>query len=708
MTKIDHDKSFRLNIDRDESWLEFNKRVLAQATDSETPLLEKAHFLAICSSNLDEFFMKRVGRLFKKIQSETPKLEIDKSKLISQLENNRITIKKIVDKQSRILEMDLLPSLESIGIQFVKWTDLSSNDRSEITKWYLNKIHPILTPITVDPEQPFPHISNLAMNLGVIATNNNGQDSFFCRIKIPPKLPQLIRINVTQSASSITLKNPLKYISLTELVNAHLNLLLPGALIKESLLFRITRAAGVDDDNDDDINSLIEFVEESLEHRKFADPVRLECEKPTSSSIIKILKNGLNITDSMIYEKKDPIDHSCLYELKKLSLQEHKYPNWEPVTPSRLQSKTEDIFTIIDKKDLLVHHPYESFRASTIRFIYEAAHDLNVLAIKLTIYRTQLESSLIDNLIYAAKSGKQVFCLVEIRARFDEDKNLKLIHKLEKNGIHVSYGTIGLKTHVKCALVVRRNNKGLNRCYAHIGTGNYHPAISKIYSDIGLFTSNNLLTEEINQLFNAMMSNSIGANYNLLVVAPNNMRQKFFSLIDNEITNAKFGKPSRIIAKMNQLEDDEIITKLKEASSAGVQIQLLVRGFCCLRPGVKNLTENISVQSTIGRFLEHSRIYYFANASIEPIRGNWFIGSADWMKRSFDKRIELIVPVVDNSAKDKLFEILNIYLDDKKNSWDLNPNGKYTRSTMLSNCTKVGAFETFCSNAIQSSNKMEF
>ena len=689
------------NINRDDSWLEFNQRVLHQTLYNETPLLEKIQFLSIFASNLDEFFMKRMGRLYKQIKEKKhSECQIKSSK--QQITKNREKIITLLNNQTSILEKNIFPELKKMHIPISQWNDLSAIEKKHMTKWYKSIVHPVLIPLTVDLSHPFPLISNLSMNLGVIGSPSNSQDTFFCRVKIPPSLPQLVPIYPNEHIGSISQKPPVKLLPLVELIEEHLSELLPRVKILETLVFRLTRGLEVDEE-DDEVEDLLEFVEESLQHRRFADVVRLEYETNSSApTVISILKKSLNIDSSMLYRRNRPLDHTALTDLKNLPMPQLIYPKWEPVVPKRLQQQGKDIFTIIQEKDLLVHHPYESFLASTTRFLEEAANDPQVLAIKQTIYRTQLQSSYINNLISAADQGKQVSCLVEVRARFDENRNLQLIKKLEDHGIHVSYGSIGLKTHNKCSLVVR-SEKNTVKYYAHISTGNYHPESSKIYSDIGLFTCHPAITSEIVRLFNSLTGHSKNNGYQELLVAPGEMRSKFFDLIDTEIRHAQSGKPAKIIAKMNQLEDSKIIKKLQEASSAGVQIKLLIRGFCCLRPGIRGETENISVKSAIGRFLEHSRIYYFSNGHDDLSLGKWYIGSADWMERNFDRRVEVVVPIFDNDAKEKLHRIIDVNLNDRKNSWELQPTGNYINTPTKKENQTLGVFDILCEDALKDS-----
>ncbi|MBK7405874.1 MAG: polyphosphate kinase 1 [Phycisphaerales bacterium] len=658
-------------LNRDLSWLEFNSRVLAQAGDDSFPLLERVKFLAIFSSNLDEFFMKRVGLLKRFVLSglETPTPDGHSPSEALALIRERASA--LQAEQAEFWLTRAVPELAGAGIHVLRYEQLTETERPRIESWYRDNVFPVLTPLAVDPGHKFPFISNLSENLGVLVGSPGTGERAFARIKIPDVLPRFIRIREEPG--------DLRLLPLDELIRNNLDDLFPGMTIHDVMPFRLTRNASIETKEDENEN-LYEYVEAELQLRRFASAVRLESPERPSPEVLGVVLDALGLGPEDVYSRRGPLEYQDLFEIASLDRPDLKLSPYRPVVPAVLADEKTDIFSLIRERDLLLHHPYESFHASVERFIAAAARDPDVLAIKQTIYRTSRDSPFVASLIRAAEDGKQVACLVELRARFDEQKNLRFARMLEKHGVHVAYGVVGLKTHCKCSLVVRRESRGL-RCYAHVGTGNYNTTTAQLYTDLGLLTCNPRITEDVVALFNLLTGRSAQTEYNELLVAPVAMRAKFEQLIDREIENARAGRPSRIFAKMNALEDIKITEKLYEASQAGVPIDLVVRGFCCLRPGVPGLSPTIRVWSIVGRFLEHSRVFHFANGREDPAEGDWYIGSGDWMYRNLNARVEAACPVYDGAAKARLCRLRSILTRDQKRAWDLQPDGSYILRT---------------------------
>jgi len=691
-------------FNRDLSWLAFNERVLAMAQDPSTPLLERVKFLAISSSNLDEFFMKRVG-LQKLRQArgltgsrarpgDLPPGEV--------LEQARDTILGIDRRLAACWREGILPALAGEGIRMVRAADLDEREADAMRAWYAREVFPVLTPLAVDPGHRFPFISNLSLSLGVLLRpqGSPNAETRFARIKVPHVLPRYLRVeDFTPGAGSKDGSG--RYIPMHEIIAANLDELFPGMTIVESLPFRVTRSAAVELD-EEDVEDLLEHVEEELRMRRFADAVRLETPPEPDPRILSFILEALGLDADDHYTRDDPLAGADLIEIASIERPDLLDPSWKPVRPPALMDSEADIFAKIRDRDILLHHPYESFADSVERFIAAAARDPDVLAIKLTLYRTSRDSPFVDSLIRAAEEGKQVACLVELRARFDEEKNVAFARQLENAGVHVAYGVLGLKTHCKCSLVVRReriDGRDALRSYAHLGTGNYHPGTAQLYTDTGLLTCDPQITEDAVRLFNMLTGLTTGQSYGRLLVAPDAMRPAFLELIDDEIRHARAGRHAHIIAKMNQLEDRQINEKLYEASQAGVKIDLLVRGFCCLRPGAPGLSDNIRVRSIIGRFLEHSRVYYFSRGSDDPLDGRYYISSADWMYRNLSNRVESACPVEDLSARARLWHMFDVHLRDRVNAWDLGPDGIYSRvepdpDAAPDSPERLGTFET--------------
>jgi polyphosphate kinase len=659
-------------LNRDLSWLQFNRRVLHEAADKRNPLLERLRFLIIFSTNLDEFVMKRIGYLKHQISSGITHRSVDGKAPQEQLLEIRRHIHSDLEIQ-RSIYTGLVEELKREDITIYDFEDLSLEDQDYLNSYFRRRIFPVLTPLSVDPGHPFPFISNLSYSLGMILKNPASESILFSRVKIPQVIPGLILLPGREGDKKF------RFVTTVTLVRSNLHLLYPGMEIQQTVPFRVTRNADVDH-REDEAQDLLILVEEGIKERRLAECVRLEIHKSTDASITSFLKDSLEILDEDIYEMDFPIDFSILKAVVDLDLAHLKFKPWSPIIPKSF-AESSNIFHLIRQSDILLHHPYESFTGTVEKFLTSAAEDPHVLTIKMTLYRTGDNSPFIKSLIRAAEKGKQVVALVELKARFDEQRNIVWAQKLEDAGVHVVYGILGLKTHTKTTLVIRQETDGEIMTYAHIGTGNYHSQTSNLYTDLGLLTCNPTITQEVIEVFNYLTGSSLKTDYQKLLVAPINMKSSFMSKIQNEIKNKKAGKPARIIAKMNSMEDEVISEALYEASAAGVEVILIVRGFCCLKPGMKGLSENIKVISVIGRFLEHSRIFYFANAEDNPLMGEYFIGSADWMHRNLHNRVELITPIYDTKLKEKLWEFLEIVLSDNRQAWVLNEDGSYTQIT---------------------------
>jgi polyphosphate kinase len=661
-------------LDRDISWLEFNQRVLHEAADERTPLLERLKYLAIVSSNLDEFFMKRVAVLKRRMRSHAI-LDGDQARI----QHQQVIREKIValtSQQASIYRDAIRPSLAGQGIHLLDWEQLTDGEQHQANELFRKKIYPVLTPLVVDPSHPFPFLSNLSQSLGLLLKNPDSGETLFGRVKAPGHVPAWLRLDPGVSDGRSQDKT-FRFYRLLDVIRANLADLFPEMTVTEVMPFRMTRNAEVEDDDDVE-GSLIDHVAEELRQRRLEKPVRLEYQPPGSTSQLALLLDRLGLDDMDAYEAPAELDYSGLMPLAGLPRPDLRDGPWDPIVPAAFADGDGSIFSIIRTGDVLVHHPYESFDATTARFIRTACEDPKVLAIKMTVYRVGSDTPFIDSLIRAAEAGKQVACLVEVTARFDEQQNLKWAQALDKVGVHVVYGLLGLKTHSKTTLVVRDESDGI-RCYAHIGTGNYHVKTARLYTDLGLLTCDPVLTADVVELFHALTGGSKRRPYAKLLVAPVNMRERFLSLIDREIANCQAGRPARIIAKMNQLEDQTICGALARASQAGVPIDLIIRGFCVLPPGVPGLTERVRVISVIGRFLEHSRIYYFQNGEADPVAGDYFIGSADWMERNFLRRVEAITPIEAPALRRQLWQILQTCMEDRRQAWDMKSDGSYVQ-----------------------------
>ncbi|MBD2253009.1 polyphosphate kinase 1 [Nostoc parmelioides] len=704
-----NDPQYYLN--RELSWLEFNNRVLHEACDSRTKLLERLKFLAIFSSNLDEFFMVRVAALKQQVEAKVSQLTPDGRTPQQQLNDIRLNLIPQVTKQHQHFEQIIRPLLASHGIHILDYINLTQKQRSYLDNYFEDQIFPVLTPLAVDPSHPFPYISNLSLNLAVVVKNPETEEEFFARVKVPSVLPRFLPLPPELAFQEDGQAANWIGVPLEQAIAHNLDSLFPGMNIQEYHPFRITRDADLTLEEDEADDLLLAIEQELRKRRMGGSPVRIEIQSQTPELIRTRLLQDLDLTEQDVYEVDGLLGLRDLMSFMALPLPELKDPPRQSVVPMRLQRLREpnlnpdvleleegkDFFSVIREKDLFVHHPYQSFSATVVRFITHAAHDPNVLAIKMTLYRTSGDSPIVNALIAAAENGKQVSVLVELKARFDEENNIYWARRLERVGVHVVYGLVGLKTHCKTVMVVRREKDRMRR-YVHIGTGNYNPKTARLYTDLGLFSCREELGADITDLFNFLTGYSRQKSYRELLVAPVNMRDRFLELIRREITNVQHGFSGRIVAKMNSLVDPQIIAALYEASRAGVQIDLIIRGICCLRPGIKDISENIRIISIIGRFLEHSRIYYFHNNGQEEI----FIGSADWMSRNLDRRVEVITPIKDPDIAKDLQEILGILLADNRQAWDLQADGSYIQRLPGEDCPETNSQKTLMSMALRS------
>lgn len=695
-------------INRELSWLEFNSRVLHEAMDSRTPLLERLKFLAIFCSNLDEFFMVRVAALKQQVEAKVSLLTFDGRTPQQQLDEISFTLRPLVAQQHQHFEKVLLTMMASHGIHILNYIDLNSKQRNFLDNYFEEQIFPVLTPLAVDPSHPFPYISNLSLNLAVMVKNPETEEEFFARVKVPKVLPRFLPLPPELGIQRDGKPAPWTGVPLEQAIAHNLEALFPGMNIQEYHPFRITRDADIALEEDEADDLLLAIEQELRKRRVGGTPLRMEILSQTPEVIRHRLLQDLDLMESDVYEVDGLLGLRDLMYFMSLPMPELKDKPWQSVVHPRLQRIREpivspddhdieegkDIFAAIREKDILLHHPYQSFTSSVVRFITSAARDPDVLAIKMTLYRTSGDSPIVNALIAAAENGKQVSVLVELKARFDEENNIYWARRLENVGVHVVYGLVGLKTHSKIVLVVRRDKDQIRR-YVHIGTGNYNPKTARLYTDLGILSCREDLGADATDLFNFLTGYSRQKSYRQLLVAPLNMRERFLSLIRREIDHAKNGFSGRIVAKMNSLVDPQIISHLYEASRAGVKIDLIIRGICCLRPGLKGISENIRVISIIGRFLEHSRIFYFYNNSQEEV----YIGSADWMPRNLDRRVEAITPIQDLEIAKDLQEILGIMLADNRQAWDLQSDGTYVQRRPANTGPQASSQETLMAMA---------
>jgi polyphosphate kinase len=657
-------------IDRESSWLDFNARVLELAQDTSNPLLERIKFAAIFASNLDEFFMVRVAGLQRRLVTGigvttpaglSPKDQLD---LISTRAHD------LIDRHTAMFRDELLPALREQNIQIQRYDQLTGDERKQADELFADHVFPVLTPLAVDPAHPFPYISGLSLNLAVVVRDRDNGREHFARVKVPPVLSRFINVGER------------RFVLLEDVIAAHVPELFPGLEVIETSVFRVTRNEDLTVE-EDDVDNLLQALERELVRRRFGPSVRLEVVDDISEKVLDLLVRELDIHDTQIYRIDGPLDLASLWAIADIDAPALKFEVSPPLTHPRLRAGGDakaaaDVFSAMRRADVLLHHPYDSFTSSVQAFVEQAATDPAVLAIKQTLYRTSGDSPLVDALIDAAEAGKQVLVVVEIKARFDEQANIKWARALEHAGCHVVYGVVGLKTHAKLCLVVRQEPDGSLRRYTHIGTGNYNPKTARMYEDLGLLTVDPTIGADVADLFNHLSGYTKHRDYRTLLVAPDTLRPGLLQLIADEAAHAQAGRPCGITLKLNSLVDEVVVDALYDASTAGVPIKIVVRGMCALRPGIPGLSENIKVRSILGRFLEHSRVFHFANGGDQRT----FIGSADIMHRNLDRRVESLVEIRDPKVKDELRDLLAFATDPTTSAWTLDVDGKWTRSVV--------------------------
>lgn len=674
-------------FDRELSWLKFNQRVLECAENEDMPLLERANFAAIFASNLDEFFMVRVAGLKRRIDSGIAVPSAAGLSPRQQLRAISETAHRLQDEHAHYAIDTILPELEKERIVLLTWDKLTSSEQERLSRYYRQQVFPVLTPLAVDPAHPFPYISGGSINLAVIVENPASGKSHFARVKIPGNLPRLVPVDdMTDEESK---DERYGFIAMEKLIAAHLESLFPGMIIKEARSFRVTRNEDIDVE-EDDAENLLNAMEKELLRRRFGPPIRLEITDTTSPFLSQLLADQLGVSQDEVYRLPSPLDLTVLFELGSVDRPDLKNRPFVPTTNRQIaeveSSRAQDIFAAIREHDILLHHPYDSFSTSVQAFLAQAAADPKVLAIKQTLYRTSSNSPIIDALIDAAHAGKQVLALVEIKARFDEDANIAWARKLERAGVHVVYGIVGLKTHCKLIEVVRQEADGLRR-YCHVGTGNYNPKTARLYTDLGLLTCDPVVGQDLTRLFNQLSGYAPKSSFHRLLVAPRTVRTGLIQRIRREEDAARAGKEAWIKIKVNSIVDEKTIDALYRASQAGVKIDIVERGICALKPGVPGLSENIRVRSILGRFLEHSRIYAFCNADGPqigegPASGpEVYIGSADLMHRNLDRRVEALVRVTAPEQVDGLIKYVDLQMADSTMSWHMQPDGTYVLHT---------------------------
>lgn len=659
-------------ISRDLSWIEFNRRVLQEALNPDLPLLEKVKFVSIFSSNLDEFYMIRVSGIKEQIAANVLEPSIDGLTPREQLQKIEKCLQPLLKQLYDLWTNNIVPSLRENNIILHEYDEFSKDEKKILTEYFKKEIFPVLTPLAFDPGRPFPYISNLSLSIAVLIRKPNGENHF-ARVKVPSILPRLLQIDDILDPNRKKITNggfKARFVWLGDLIKENIHLLFPGMEIIETHKFRITRDTDIEL-QEDEADDLLSVIEENIRQRRFGSVVRLEVAAKMPDFMLETLMENLQITKDDVHQVNGPLGLSDVMILYKLPVHHLKEKPFYPVIPNDL-TEEEDLFSVIRQRDVLLHHPFHSF-TPVVDFIKKAAEDPDVLAIKQTLYRVGTDSPIVKALIEAADRGKQVAVLVELKARFDEENNIYWARELEKVGVHVVYGLVGLKTHAKMTLIVRKEYDGVKR-YVHLSTGNYNVVTAKLYTDIGLFTCDEDICSDVSDVFNYLTGYSQQKDFRKLFVSPLHTREKMLKLIVREINNKKSGKSAHIILKMNSLVDPPIIAALYEASNAGVKIDLIVRGVCSLVPGVKGLSENISVRSIVGRFLEHSRIFYFFNNGEEEV----YLSSADMMQRNLDRRIEITFPVEDKKLKDEIINsILHIYLKDNVKARELHSDGTY-------------------------------
>ncbi len=661
-------------LDREISWLQFNERVLQLAADESLPLLERARFLAIFSSNLDEFFMVRVAGLKRRIATGIAVRSSSGLEPREVLEQVALVTHELLDMQSSVFHDDVRPALEEEGIGIVRWEDLSDDEQGRLGDMFTEHIFPVLTPLAVDPAHPFPYISGLSLNLAVVLINPKTGKEHFARVKVPPLLPRFVSLDPRTDTSDLY---ETRFVPLEDVIAAHLDQLFPGMEIHQHYTFRVTRNEDLEVE-EDDAENLLTALEKELTRRRFGPPVRLEVEASMDDHVMDLLVRELGVHASEVYRLPTPLDLRCLNDVADLERSELHYPRFVARTNPDLapteSSKAGDLLARIRRQDVLLQHPYDSFSTSVQAFIEQAANDPRVLAIKQTLYRTSGDSPIIDALIDAAESGKQVLAVVEIKARFDEQNNISWARKLEQSGVHVVYGIVGLKTHAKLCLVVRQEPEGLRR-YCHVGTGNYNPKTARLYEDLGLLTCDPDVGQDLTRLFNQLSGVAPRSKFKRLLVAPRSVRSGLVDRIEAEIQHERRGRGGYVGFKVNSIVDEQVIDALYRASCAGVTVKVWVRGICSLRPGIPGVSENIEVRSVLGRFLEHSRVFYFGGGG-EP---EAWIGSADMMHRNLDRRVEALVRLSDPRHVDDLGALIDRGMSDEFAHWKLHEDGRWTR-----------------------------
>lgn len=651
--------------ERDLSWLSFNERVLDLAQDPSIPILERARFLAIFASNLDEFFKVRIAGSKRRIEAgiavRSPSGMLPRELLNAVLAESF----RLQQKHSELFEKDIRKILEEHEIRIIRWHELSEDEKKRLGTLFIEKIFPVLTPLAVDPAHPFPYISGLSLNLAIVINNPKNDTELFARVKVPPNFPRLIN------------SQGQRFVPLEDVISAHLDLLFPGMEIMQHHTFRVTRNEDVEVE-EDDAENLLDALERELTRRKFGAVVRLEVEESIDEHVLELLVEELEASQNEVFRLPGLLDLRGLNDICNLNRDDLKFAKFIPRTNPQLATfetaSAPDVFEALKNRDILLHHPYDSFSTSVQRFLEQASTDPKVLAIKQTLYRTSGDSPIVSSLIEAAHNGKQVLAIVEIKARFDEQANISWARKLEEAGVHVVYGVVGLKTHAKLSLVIRQENDKIKR-YGHLGTGNYNPKTARSYEDLGLLTSDPQITNDIAYLFNLLSGYSINEDYDKLLVAPHSVRSGLIKKIKKEIENSSQGKPSGIRIKCNSIVDEQTIDALYEASNNGVKVELIVRGMCAIKPGIPGLSKNITVRSILGRFLEHSRVYEFINDGKKEV----WIGSADLMHRNLDRRVEALVQLEDSEHVSYISSLLDLYLSPSTSHWSLGNEGKWTR-----------------------------
>jgi polyphosphate kinase len=650
-------------LDRELSWLHFNQRVLELAEDPQVPLLERTRFLAIFASNLDEFFMVRVAGLKRRIAAGMAVRAVSGMLPREELEAIWEETRRLTQRHADLFRDEIVPALAGHDIELVRWGDLDKEEQKRCKRLFRDRVFPVLTPLAVDPAHPFPYISGLSLNLAVLVRNPKTGKEHFARVKVPPSFSRFVPLGNQ------------RFVPLEDVMGEHLKRLFPGMDVLEVHTFRVTRNEDLEVE-EDDAENLLAALEKELLRRRFGPPVRLEVEESITPAVLELLVSELGVTEEEVFRLQGPLDLTGLHDIADLSREELKYPAFVPRAHSRLaeveSAAPVDVFKAAQRHDVLLHHPYDSFATSVQRFIEQAAADPHVLAIKQTLYRTSGDSPIIDALVDAAETGKQVLVIVEIKARFDEQANIRWARKLEQAGCHVVYGLVGLKTHCKLAMVVRDEPEGIRR-YVHIGTGNYNSKTARTYEDLGLITTDEAIGEDIAHLFNNLSGYSRNASYEQLLVAPDSVRGGILARIRRETAHALAGRPASIRIKANSIVDEQVIDALYAASRAGVRVEALIRGICALRPGVPGLSENVRVRSILGRFLEHSRVFWFENDD-QP---EAWIGSADLMHRNLDRRVEVLVRVPGQDEVDFLRDLLDLAFHDDTDAWDLGREGRW-------------------------------